>query len=91
MLKFEKGVTYNWLYKNGESVCLPVDSDEFAEKIEDGWTGERGVLIRDEDKPIDGVFDDLSDEEIRALAKEEGINNYWNASIENLLEKLTGA
>lgn len=29
-----------------------------------------------------------TEEEIRALAKEKGIPNYWNAKIENLVEKL---
>lgn len=32
--------------------------------------------------------DKPTEEQIRALAKEKGIDHYWNAKIENLIEKL---
>jgi hypothetical protein len=140
MQYYKKDVTYRWLHKDGASVCLPIDSKEYEDKLSGGWSGERGQSGKSDktEKPNgDGGNEDanpdaedgrlrtgqavenesqernggdeteaelrdglqypskdglvnLPDDEIRAMARAAGINNYWNALIENLIEKLSG-
>ena len=89
MIYFKKGVTYRWLHKGDESVCLDVESEEYAEKKSGGWSNKRGEQpeeIISEDMP--DPLDELSDEEVRELAKANNIPNHWNMKIERLKDKI---
>ncbi len=49
------------------------------------WDEEDEVIVTKEE-----VKDILSDDEIRELAKEKGVQSYWNKKIENIKNELEG-
>ncbi len=101
MQNFKKGITYGWLHKDGDSICLDQHSEEYAKKLDGGWSKERGKCGNSEKKENSNTneekkelqqesidFDSMTNSEIRELAVEKGIQFAPNAKMENLITKI---
>ena len=64
------------LYKDGASQMFPANRVQGA--LASGWSVSAEVTEAHES----------DEEEIRSMAKERGIGNYWNKNLDNLKEEL---
>ena len=78
---------HGWLHhKTEESICLPLDSEEYEEKLEDGWQTSRTFESLDElDESLD---EQVTYEELKAKAKELGIKGYGSMKPETLINRI---
>lgn len=78
---------HGWLHHRiKESVCLPLDSEEYEEKLEGDWQTSRTFESLDElDEDLD---EQVTYEELKAQAKELGIKGYGSMKSETLIKKI---